>query len=170
MQQVLVLGGGASGLAAALAGARARARVTVLERNAKPGKKLLATGNGRCNLDNTGIAPERYFTSSARPGSSLCWPPSTRPTRWLFSRSAHTRTDEAAGVPTRTRRQTCLPCWKKRQLFRRTGSFSKIVSKTKAATAARHEAFPRKITDPVFFFLMIYDITEKHLSRQICFS
>ena len=63
MQQVLVLGGGASGLAAALAAARAGARVTVLERNAKPGKKLLATGNGRCNLDNTGIAPERYFTS-----------------------------------------------------------------------------------------------------------
>ena len=37
MQQVLVLGGGASGLAAALAAARAGARVTVLERNAKPG-------------------------------------------------------------------------------------------------------------------------------------
>ena len=59
MQQVLVLGGGASGLAAALAAAQAGARVTVLERNAKLGKKLLATGNGRCNLDNTGIAPER---------------------------------------------------------------------------------------------------------------
>ena len=59
MQQVLVLGGGASGLAAALAAARAGARVTVLERNAKPGNKLLATGTGRCNLDNTGIAPER---------------------------------------------------------------------------------------------------------------
>ena len=60
MQQVLVLGGGASGLAAALAAARAGARVTVLERNAKPGKKLLATGNGRCNLTNYNLSPARY--------------------------------------------------------------------------------------------------------------
>ena len=62
MQQIVILGGGAAGLAAALAAAEAApaARVTILERNPKPGKKLLATGNGRCNLDNTGIAPERY--------------------------------------------------------------------------------------------------------------
>ena len=65
MQQILILGGGASGLAAALSAAEAApsARVTILERSPKPGKKLLATGNGRCNLDNTGIAPERYFTA-----------------------------------------------------------------------------------------------------------
>ena len=61
--QVVVLGGGAAGLAAALAAAQGGARVTILERSPKPGKKLLATGNGRCNLDNTGIAPERYFTA-----------------------------------------------------------------------------------------------------------
>ena len=52
LQQILILGGGASGLAAALAAAEAApaARVTVLERNPKLGKKLLATGNGRCGL------------------------------------------------------------------------------------------------------------------------
>ena len=56
MAHILILGGGAAGLAAALAAAQAApaARVTVLERNPKVGKKLLATGNGRCNLDNTG--------------------------------------------------------------------------------------------------------------------
>ena len=52
MAHILILGGGAAGLAAALAAAQAApsARVTVLERNPKVGKKLLATGNGRCNL------------------------------------------------------------------------------------------------------------------------
>ena len=65
MAHILILGGGAAGLAAALAAAQTdpTARVTVLERSPRPGKKLLATGNGRCNLDNTGIAPERYFTA-----------------------------------------------------------------------------------------------------------
>ena len=54
MAHILILGGGAAGLAAALAAAQAApaARVTVLERNPKVGKKLLATGNGRCNLTN----------------------------------------------------------------------------------------------------------------------
>ena len=69
MQQILILGGGAAGLAAALAApqtAEGRARITVLDKNAKVGKKLLATGNGRCNLDNRDITPERYFTSSPK--------------------------------------------------------------------------------------------------------
>ena len=67
MQQIVILGGGAAGLAAALAAAQSApagaVQVTVLDRNPRCGKKLLATGNGRCNLDNTGIAPEQYFTA-----------------------------------------------------------------------------------------------------------
>ena len=53
MAHILILGGGAAGLAAALAAAQAApaARVTVLARNPQVGNKLLATGNGRCNLD-----------------------------------------------------------------------------------------------------------------------
>ena len=53
MPNILILGGGAAGLAAALAAAQSApaAQVIVLERNPKPGKKLLATGNGRCNLE-----------------------------------------------------------------------------------------------------------------------
>lgn len=49
---VVVVGGGASGMIAAIAAARAGAVVTLLERNDRLGKKLLATGNGRCNLGN----------------------------------------------------------------------------------------------------------------------
>ena len=56
--EVLVIGGGAAGLAAAIA-ASEKARVTVLEKEDRPAKKLLATGNGRCNLMNTG-APAYY--------------------------------------------------------------------------------------------------------------
>ena len=51
---ILVVGGGASGLIAAITAARRGASVTVLERSKKPLMKLLRTGNGRCNLTNTG--------------------------------------------------------------------------------------------------------------------
>lgn len=49
---VAVIGGGASGLAAAVAAAEAGASVTVLERAVECGRTILATGNGRCNLMN----------------------------------------------------------------------------------------------------------------------
>ena len=51
--RVAVIGGGAAGMAAALAAASCGDRVTVLERLDRVGKKLLSTGNGRCNLMNT---------------------------------------------------------------------------------------------------------------------
>jgi predicted Rossmann fold flavoprotein len=49
---VIVIGGGAAGMVAAIAAARGGAAVTLLERLPRVGKKLLATGNGRCNLAN----------------------------------------------------------------------------------------------------------------------
>ena len=48
----IVVGGGASGMLAALYAARGGARVTLLERNEKLGKKLYITGKGRCNVTN----------------------------------------------------------------------------------------------------------------------
>ena len=53
-KNILILGGGASGLAAAVITSELGARVTILERSDRVAKKLLATGNGRCNLANTG--------------------------------------------------------------------------------------------------------------------
>ncbi|SHK83016.1 NAD(P)/FAD-dependent oxidoreductase [Desulforamulus aeronauticus] len=50
--KVLVVGGGAAGLLAAIVAVRNGAEVTILERNQRVGKKILATGNGRCNLTN----------------------------------------------------------------------------------------------------------------------
>ncbi|MCI5649073.1 MAG: NAD(P)/FAD-dependent oxidoreductase [Fusicatenibacter sp.] len=60
---IVVIGGGASGLMAAIWAARLGAAVTVLEKNEKPGRKLLATGNGRCNLTNRKQNPDCYRTS-----------------------------------------------------------------------------------------------------------
>ena len=63
MKQIIVLGGGAAGLMAAIQAARQGAAVTVLEHNEKPGRKLLATGNGKCNLTNTLQHPRFYHSS-----------------------------------------------------------------------------------------------------------
>jgi hypothetical protein len=49
---IIVVGGGASGMVAAISAARRGAAVTLLERMPRVGKKLLATGNGRCNFAN----------------------------------------------------------------------------------------------------------------------
>lgn len=61
---VAVIGGGAAGLCAAIATLRAGAPVTVLERLPRPGKKILATGGGRCNLSHEPLDPGVYTTSS----------------------------------------------------------------------------------------------------------
>ncbi len=66
MYDIAVVGGGASGLAAALAAAeRAKGtggplKIAVLEKNPRVGRKLLMTGNGRCNLTNLRAEPECY--------------------------------------------------------------------------------------------------------------
>lgn len=57
MSDVIVIGGGASGLAAAIEAARGGCSVTVLEQKERTGKKILATGNGRCNLTNLYMDP-----------------------------------------------------------------------------------------------------------------
>jgi len=57
-----IVGGGAAGMMAAVTAARQGARVTILEGNDRVGKKLLSTGNGKCNLGNRKLDPEEYYT------------------------------------------------------------------------------------------------------------
>lgn len=59
-KQILVVGGGASGMMAAIQAARNGGEVTILEHMDRVGKKLLSTGNGRCNLTNLHEAEECY--------------------------------------------------------------------------------------------------------------
>lgn len=57
---VCVMGGGASGLVAAITAAEAGASVVVLERSPEAGRSILATGNGRCNFANVDLRPKYY--------------------------------------------------------------------------------------------------------------
>ena len=66
METVVVIGGGAAGIMAALTAAEGEnRRVILLERQQRIGRKLLATGNGRCNLTNTGANIEHYHGEQA---------------------------------------------------------------------------------------------------------
>ena len=61
MNTVAVVGGGASGMMAALKAAEDHNnKVLLFERQSRVGRKLLATGNGRCNLTNAGASAENY--------------------------------------------------------------------------------------------------------------
>ena len=63
--KVLIIGGGAAGMAAAIEAAGNGHTVTVLERQSRVGRKLAATGNGRCNLTNENAAAEHYHGDPA---------------------------------------------------------------------------------------------------------
>ena len=56
-----IIGGGAAGMAAAITAARDGAQVTILEAGERLGKKLLSTGNGKCNLGNRVLDEKCYY-------------------------------------------------------------------------------------------------------------
>lgn len=62
MMRVIIIGGGASGLMAGITAARNGAKVTILEHQPQVGKKILVTGNGRCNFTNTDQALCHYHS------------------------------------------------------------------------------------------------------------
>lgn len=57
---VCIIGGGASGMVAAITAAEAGAKTVVIEQKLQAAQSILATGNGRCNLANISLAPKRY--------------------------------------------------------------------------------------------------------------
>jgi len=65
VKHVIVAGAGAAGLTAAIFAAEAGARVTLLERTDKAGKKILMSGGTRCNVLPVHMEPDDYFTSSS---------------------------------------------------------------------------------------------------------
>ncbi len=60
MSKVVVIGGGAAGMMAAITAARKGLRVTLIEKNEKLGKKLFITGKGRCNITNAGDSEDLF--------------------------------------------------------------------------------------------------------------
>lgn len=62
-KKVGIIGGGAAGMFAAITAARQGAEVTVLEGGDRVGKKILSTGNGKCNLGNLYLNRECYYSN-----------------------------------------------------------------------------------------------------------
>lgn len=97
MAEIIIVGGGAAGLMAAGAACRLGHRVTVLEHSEIPGKKILVTGKGRCNVTNN--CDEETFLQNVRTNPRFLysalrsWPPAS--TMALF---------EELGVPLKTER------------------------------------------------------------------
>lgn len=60
--QVLIAGAGASGLMGAIVSARQGKKVWIIEHKEKPGKKILATGNGKCNFTNYFFEPSCFYS------------------------------------------------------------------------------------------------------------
>ena len=69
----VIIGGGASGLMCAISAKtnNPKLNIAIIEKNDRVGKKLLSTGNGRCNLTNQNVAPDRYVGSFGRLGGML---------------------------------------------------------------------------------------------------
>ena len=65
-KKIIVLGGGASGMCAAIYAARNGADVTIIEKNSQLGKKLSMTGNGRCNLSNLNMNEGMYNAAAEK--------------------------------------------------------------------------------------------------------
>ncbi|MCF6461441.1 NAD(P)/FAD-dependent oxidoreductase [Clostridium sp. Cult3] len=66
MPKVLVVGGGAAGMMAAISATNQGAEVVILERNNRVGKKILATGNGRCNYTNINLSISNYHGNNPK--------------------------------------------------------------------------------------------------------
>lgn len=64
MKDIVIIGGGAAGLTAAIIAARNNKKVTIIERNDKCGKKILITGNGKCNYWNKDQNLSHYHSSN----------------------------------------------------------------------------------------------------------
>jgi len=67
-RRIAIVGGGAAGLAAAITAARMGAHVILIEHKDRVGKKILATGNGRCNYTNAKMDPSCFYAGDLRSG------------------------------------------------------------------------------------------------------
>ncbi len=61
---IIIIGAGAAGLCAAIVRARIGQKVILLEQNSKVGKKILVSGNGKCNIDNRYIDARRFHSQN----------------------------------------------------------------------------------------------------------
>jgi len=77
---VIIIGGGASGLMCAISAGQRGRRVLVLDRSNKVGKKILMSGGGRCNFMNLAVEPENFLSANPH----FCISALNRYTQWDF--------------------------------------------------------------------------------------
>ena len=100
MPEIAIIGGGAGGMMAALTAAEnPENRVRLFERQARVGRKLLSTGNGRCNLTNEHCAPAHYHSETP----DFCVPAleafdAQMTLAWFHARGLVTVTEESGRV------------------------------------------------------------------------
>ncbi len=64
MNNIAIIGAGASGLFCSILCAKSGAKVSIYEQNSKPAKKILVSGNGRCNISNANLSSSDYFSQN----------------------------------------------------------------------------------------------------------
>ena len=95
MRNIAIIGGGASGIAAAITAAEAGARVTLFEAGKRIGHSILVSGSGRCNWSNSQVVPQDY-NNPAFVGNAFAACPPQRVWDW-FADLGLLWTEEAAG-------------------------------------------------------------------------
>ena len=65
MDKIYIVGGGASGMMAAIQAKTKDNEIILLEKNDRVGKKILATGNGKCNLGNENLSVNCYYSKNS---------------------------------------------------------------------------------------------------------
>ncbi len=69
--QIGIIGAGASGMMAAIMAAGSGSEVVLIEKNERVGKKILATGNGKCNVSNLNVDMENYYCTDKKKLSDI---------------------------------------------------------------------------------------------------
>ena len=141
----IVVGGGPAGMFAAITAARQGARVLLLEKNDRLGKKLLITGKGRCNVTNDCSAQE-VLQNTPRNGrflySAMAAFPPEKTMEFFRELGCSLKTERGNRVfPTTDKAQTILDTLR-RELERlhvpiRTGAVTEILTKDGAAAGVR---------------------------------
>jgi predicted Rossmann fold flavoprotein len=67
MSNIAIIGGGASGMIASIFASQNHHNITIFEKNNRLGKKILATGNGRCNITNKKIEIKKFHSNDMDP-------------------------------------------------------------------------------------------------------
>ncbi|MBU5481504.1 NAD(P)/FAD-dependent oxidoreductase [Blautia sp. MSJ-19] len=107
--QVIVVGGGASGLMAAIQAAENGAAVTVLEQNETPGRKICVTGNGRCNLTNRDMRAEIFRGRQPEFAAGILQQFSLQDTLTFFEKLGVALTDRKGWLYPRSNQAKCIP-------------------------------------------------------------